>query len=70
MKEILNAAEAAKIIGVPPKVIHFNLKKGIWNFGTVISPKVSGKKQNTYQIYTRKMCEFFGIPFEEGRDKP
>lgn len=65
LKEILNAAEAAKIIGVPTKVVHFNLIKGIWKFGEVIPPKITGKKLNTYQIYARKMCKFFDIPFEE-----
>lgn len=64
MKEILSAPEAARILGIQPKVIRFNLEKGIWKFGVVIPPKVTGKKENTYHVYARQMCEFFGIPFE------
>ena len=64
MKEVLTAAEATKILGVQPKVVHFNLIKDIWKFGVVIPPKVTGKKISTYMIYARQMCNFFGIPFE------
>lgn len=73
MKEILSAPEAARLIGVQVAVMRFNLQKGIWKFGEVIPPKITGKKENTYRVHARKMCEYFGIPFEKEErkeDKP
>ena len=69
MKEILSAPEAAKILGVPVAVMRFNLQKGIWKFGEVIPPKITGKKENTYRVYARRMCEHFSIPFQEEVEK-
>jgi len=65
MKEILNAAEAARIIGVKPDVVRFNLEKGIWKFGKIIPAKVIGQKMNRYEIHTRKMYQYFNIPLPE-----
>lgn len=65
MKEIMNAAEAAQVLGCRPAVVRFNLQKGIWKFGQVVSPKDSGKKGNTYIINSREMCRHFGIPFSK-----
>lgn len=64
MKEILTAPEAARLLGIEPKVMRFNLEKGIWKFGKVVPPGITGKKSNTYMVYARQMCEFFNIPFE------
>lgn len=68
MKEVLTATETAAILGVHPKVVRFNMEKGIWDFGKVIPPKVTGKKTNTYHVYARKMCDFFEIPFKEDEE--
>lgn len=66
MKEILSAPEAARFLGVPVAVMRFNLQKGIWKFGEVIPPRITGKKENTYRVHARKMCEYFDIPFQKG----
>jgi len=64
MKEILNATEAAKKIGVQPDLVRFNIEKGIWKFGRIIPPKVTGKKVKRYEIHAREMYKYFGMPFE------
>lgn len=46
--------------------MRFNLQKGIWKFGEVIPPRITGKKENTYRVHARKMCEYFDIPFQKG----
>lgn len=69
MKEIVNAAEAAGIIGRRASEVRFYLQKGIWTFGRVIPPKATGKQVNTYLINVRDMCKYFGIPLEECRER-
>lgn len=68
MKEVLNAVEAARVIGCRHQEVRYNLQKGIWKFGKVIYP--SGKKtRNRYIINTREMCHYFQIPLEEAEGR-
>lgn len=64
MKEVLNASEAARVLGIPAKVVRFRIEKGIWTFGR----KVPGKKQGTYIINTREMYRYFDMPIKEGQE--
>lgn len=65
MKEVVNATDAAKIIGCPAKDVRFYMEKKVWNFGQVIPKKVTGKQVKKYLVNVRDMCAYFGIPLEE-----
>lgn len=59
-----NAAEAARDLGVEPKLIRFIMQKNIVKSGAVV-PKAKKNGKNKYIIFTRKLCEEIGIPFVE-----
>lgn len=61
MKEIVNAAEAARILKMPESYVRF-YSPG-WEFAKV--RHVKGRKNKVYDISTRKMCLEYGIPLEE-----
>lgn len=65
MKEVyLSAEEAARDLGIEPKVLRFVMQKNIVKSGAVLPPGKKGK-QRKYIIYTRKLCEELGIPFKK-----
>ena len=59
-KEIISAAEAARILGVPPQMVRERIKRGIWKFGRRIPKEKFGGKQDRYEIYTQKMLNQIG----------
>lgn len=61
MKEIVNAAEAARILKKPEGYVRFHSPG--WEFAKV--RHVKGRKNKVYDISTRKMCLEYGIPLEE-----
>lgn len=61
MKEIVNAAEAARILKMPESYVRF-YSPG-WEFAKV--RHVKGRKNKVYDISTMKMCLEYGIPLEE-----
>lgn len=66
MKEIINAAEAARILEKPESWVRF-YSPG-WNFAEVKEPEKRGNRRKSnrkYDIKTRKMCQEFDIPLEE-----
>lgn len=64
MKEVLNAAEASKIIGCRHQVVRYNIRNGIWKFGEVIYP-AGERVRKKYLINTRELCKHFQIPLSE-----
>ena len=64
-KDILNAKQAAKVIGCTPQKVRVRLKRNIWTFGTVISAKDSGNKMDAYEINKGSLSRFLGIDREE-----
>ena len=65
MREILNAAQTARVIGCCPQMVRERIKRGIWTFGNVVTTKQSGNTQNSYEINKRKFAEWLGISVEE-----
>ncbi|MGC4018915.1 MAG: hypothetical protein QM793_06615 [Muricomes sp.] len=65
MYDILNAAQAAKVIGCDRQEIAEKGKRGIWPFIRVITPKESGRKVNSYEINKRDLANYLKIPYEE-----
>lgn len=65
MKEIVNAAEAARILNMPENYVRF-YSPG-WEFADVKEPEKRGNKKKSnrkYNIKTRKLCAKFDIPLE------
>lgn len=65
MREILNAAQTARVIGCSPQMVRERIKRGNWKFGDVVTAKQSGKTQNSYEINKRKLAEWLVISVEE-----
>ncbi len=61
MKEIVNAAEAARILDVTESYVRFYAPE--WGFAKV--RHIKGRKNKKYDISTRLMCLEYGIPLEE-----
>lgn len=61
-KEIVNAAEAAKILKIPASHVRFYAPE--WKSFAKVR-QIKGRKCKKYEISTRKMCEEYGIPLEE-----
>lgn len=61
LKEIINAAEAARILNMPECEVRFYAQE--WGCVKVWKPK--GRKNKRYEFRTRKMCQEFDIPLEE-----
>lgn len=69
MKEIISAAEAARILHCRPQKVRERIKAGKWPFGRAISPKKKGG-QITYDIYARRMYQFFGMEIPDMEKAP
>ena len=61
MKEIVNAAEAARILNVTESYVRFYAPE--WRFAKV--RHIKGRKNKKHDISTRLMCLEYGIPLEE-----
>lgn len=65
MREILSAAQAARVIGCAPQMVRERIKRGIWTFGSVVTAKQSGNVQSSYEIKKRELADWLGISVEE-----
>lgn len=65
MKEILNAAQAARAIGCGPQMVRERIKRGIWTFGSVVTAKQSGNTQNSYEINIYALADWLHISVDE-----
>jgi Holliday junction resolvase RusA-like endonuclease len=65
LHDILNATQAAKVIGCARQELAEKGKRGIWPFIKVITPKESGKTVNRYEINKRDLANYLKIPYEE-----
>ena len=61
VNDILNASQTAKVIGCSAQRVRERLKRGIWDFGTVVKAKQSGKTQDSYEINKYKLAKFLEI---------
>lgn len=59
-KEIISASAAAKILGVRPEKVRQRIRAGIWTFGVCIPKEKTGRKNDDFDIYTRKLYEHIG----------
>ena len=58
MKKVLNAAQAAALLGCPAQMVRERLKRGVWRFGRAYSPEETGLKQWTYEVYADQLNDF------------
>ena len=65
MREILSAAQAARVIGCAPQMVRERIKRGIWTFGSVVTAKQSGNVQSSYEIKKRDLADWLGISVDE-----
>ena len=65
MREILSAAQTARVIGCAPQMVRERIKRGIWTFGSVVTAKQSGNVQSSYEIKKRELADWLGISVEE-----
>ena len=67
MKEVISAAEAARMIGCTPQMVRERIRIGEWTFGRRVPKEKTGRKCDSYEIYVRKLCKKFEIPLPENR---
>ena len=60
-REIISASAAAAILGYAPEKVRQYIKAGIWKFGERVPKEKTGRKQDSYIIYTRKLYKHLGI---------
>ena len=65
MSDILTASQTARVIGCSAQRVRERLKRGIWDFGTVVKAKQSGKTQDSYEVNKYKLAKFLEITVEE-----
>lgn len=65
MRDILSAAQTARVIGCDPHKVRERLKCGIWTFGKYIPAEKTGKKQDCYEINAYSLAEWLRISMEE-----
>ena len=65
MREILSAAQTARVIGCAPQMVRERIKRGIWTFGSVVTAKQSGNVQSSYEIKKRDLADWLGLSVEE-----
>lgn len=66
MRDVLNAVQAAKVIGCGPQKVRERIKRGIWTWGTVVTAKEAGNtKNNGYEINLQELADWLHISREE-----
>lgn len=74
MYDILNASQAAKVIGCGRQEVVEKGKREIWKFVKIIPP-TNSEGNNSYEINKRDLANYLKIPYEEidirlrGRDE-
>lgn len=69
MKQILSAAQAAKVIGCNPQMVRERIKRNIWTFGRFISKEKTGNKLDSYEIVFSDLCKYLSITKEEAMER-
>lgn len=69
MKQILNACQAARIIGCNPQIVRERIKRNIWTFGRFIPKEKTGKKLDSYEIVLNDLCRYLSISKEEAIER-
>lgn len=64
-KEIMSATAAAEILGCSPEAVRQRIRLGIWKFGECIPKERTGRKQDNFIIYRRKLEKHLGIEKEK-----
>lgn len=65
MRDAVNATVASKILGCKPTLVKARIQQGVWPIGVVIDGKITGKKNDTVEVYLHKLSKYFNIPIEE-----
>ena len=60
MKETMSAKAAAGILGCDPQLVRQRIRLGIWTFGECIPKEKTGRKNDTFIIYRRKLERYIG----------
>lgn len=60
MKEVLNASEAARILGCKSQKVREMMRRGLWDLGEVISGEELGRERNEYVIWKWKLERLIG----------
>ena len=64
MYDILNARQAAKVIGCGRQEVGEKGKRAIWKF-VKIMPPTNSEGNNSYEINKRDLANYLTIPYEE-----
>lgn len=67
-KQIISAAEAARIIGCNPQKVRMMVQAGLWKFGRVIPKEKTGYHCDRYEIYRPKLERYLGVSGGENHD--
>lgn len=67
MSERLTTEEAAKEIGCRVQAVRENMRRGIWDLGSVV-PSGGKKRKYTYYVFRQKLNRFLGKTEEESKD--
>ena len=65
MKDILNAAQTAKVIGCSPQMVREKIRHNIWPFGNLIPAKQYNRKKDGYEINKYALARWLEISTEE-----
>lgn len=65
MKDILTAAQAARVIGCTEQRVRERIKRNIWTFGKVVDAKANNATRRSYEIKITELAAFLGITREE-----
>lgn len=61
MCELIKMPEVSRILGIREPQIRNLMRRGILPIGTVLSPKMTGKKTWTYYVYKSKLNHYLEI---------
>lgn len=65
VRDVLNAVQAAKVIGCGPQKVRERIKRGIWTWGTVVTAKEAGNLNNGYEVNLQELADWLHISREE-----
>lgn len=69
MKQILSAAQAAKVIGCNPQTVRERVRRNIWTFGRCIPSVKTGNKSDSFEIVLNDLCKYLSITAEEAIER-
>ena len=61
MGEMISVKDAARIIGCREQKVREKMKRGVWDIGTVMTPKQRGSGQTyAYNVFIGKLASLLG----------